>query len=152
MAVFLLLSSVIFVISLSACADVIHSHYKVTYNRDVGIKPHTDYTYKTDKPMHVYIDDEIFIIPKDFETDLASIPRWYWMILSPQYSAFVYPSIIHDYFYRCANLKDRAFADEVFYKALRANGVSKYTSLKFYLAVRFFGAHSYSKSLACNGG
>jgi hypothetical protein len=97
----------------------------------------------------VTIDDEPFEVPNNFETDLASIPRWYWIILSPQYSAFVAPGILHDYFYRCANLKTRKYADEVFYYALLQQGVTKYTASKFYLAVRLFGAHSYSKSLPC---
>lgn len=123
----------------------------IDVSKNVCIKPHSEYTYKTCSSFVVTIDKEKFIIPEGFETDLASIPRWYWMILAPQYSSFVQPAVIHDYFYRCANTKTRHFADEVFYYALLNNNVAPYTASKFYFAVRVFGAHSYSKSLTCQG-
>ena len=129
-----------------ACTIKPMSYHDVDIKNQVCIEPYTQYTYRLGRDLLVVIDHEQFIIPKGFKTDLASIPRWYWTFLSPQYSAFVEPSIIHDYFYRCANLKDRAYADEVFYYSLLKMGVTKYTASKFYFAVRMFGAHSYSAS------
>ncbi len=141
----LLFSTILFLFSCATPKKV----YQVYFDNSVCIMPYSDYTYKTGSEIDIIIDNELFTIPTGFETDLASIPRWYWSFLSPQYSAFVTPSIIHDYFYRCENLKNRDFADSVFYYALLNNGVSRYTASKFYMAVRLFGAHSYSKDKEC---
>lgn len=46
----------------------------------------------------VLSDGQIIIIPKGFTTDLMSIPRWLWSILSPFDSALI-GDIIHDYLY-----------------------------------------------------
>ena len=136
-------------VSLLSCGIHPSNEHTVTIFQEACIVPYTDFIYKTGESITFKVDKESFLIPKGFETDLASIPRWYWTFLSPQYSAFVTPSIIHDYFYRCSNLKSRKFADEVFYYALKNKGVSDYTAAKFFLAVRLFGAHSYSKTLPC---
>lgn len=123
--------------------------HNVKIHNDGCIYPETRYTYKTGNKISFQVDGELFVIPANFETDLASIPRWYWSILAPQYSAFMTPSIIHDYFYRCSNAETRNFADEVLYYSLINNGVSKITAYEFYIAVRLFGAHSYFKSKIC---
>lgn len=141
------ISGVLFLISCT-CRPL--NHYDITFKTTACIKPYSEFTYKLGKPLNINIDGEDFTIPAGFETDLASIPRWYWMVLAPQYSAFMEPSIVHDYFYRCANYKTRGFADDVFYYALLKKGVSRKTASQFYLAVRMFGAHSYTKSLPCD--
>ncbi len=94
------------------------------------------------------IDDKKYIIPKSFETDLASIPRLLWPLFAPQYSGFVAPAILHDYLYRCPNDISREFADEVLYSALIVENVSPFTASKFYLGVRLFG-HSHFKHGVC---
>lgn len=90
--------------------------------------------------MRVIIDDKKYTVPKDFETDLASVPRLLWPIFAPQYSGFVAPAILHDYLYRCPNDITRQFADEVLYSALITENVTAFTASKFYLGVRLFGA------------
>ena len=124
-------------------------NYHLFVSGETCIKPYSRYTYKLGNALDVSVNGEHFIIQAGFETDLASIPRWYWTFLAPQYSAFVTPSIIHDYFYRCVNNKDRRFADSIFYYALINNGVSKHTAYKLYVAVRIFGAHAYVKDKLC---
>ncbi len=89
--------------------------------------------------MHVLIDGDSYVIPKDFKTDLASIPRLLWPILAPQYAGFVAPAILHDYLYSCRHMVTRKYADQVLYSALLAEGVTKFTAIKFYLGVRLFG-------------
>ena len=93
--------------------------------------------------MDVYIDGEIYIIPKNFKTDLASIPRIFWSLIQPQYSAFVAPEILHDYLYHCLNYGDRKWADDLFYAALVAQGNSEFIAISFYIAVRVFGDVNY---------
>lgn len=43
-------------------------------------------------------DGQIIVIPKNFTTDLMSIPRWAWSILSPFDSALI-ADLIHDFLY-----------------------------------------------------
>jgi len=128
--------------SISSCAPA----HSLQFKERVCIKPFNHYDYLTCQDMQVTIDGKRYVIPKNFETDLASIPRFMWPILSPRYSPFVYPSILHDYLYSCGNLGDRKWADEALYSALRSEGVSKYTAMKFYLGVRVFGAIHYDKN------
>jgi len=98
----------------------------------------------------VLIDGDYYVIPAGFQTDLASVPRILWSIIAPNYAAFVAPAILHDYLYSCGNLGDRRFADEVLYNALKAQEVSTYTAMKFYMAVRLFGAsHFNSRNMEC---
>lgn len=89
--------------------------------------------------MKVTIDGKKYIVPKDFETDLASIPRVLWPIFAPQYSGFVAPAILHDYLYRCPNNITRQYADEVLYSALISKDITPFVASKFYLGVRLFG-------------
>ncbi len=113
--------------------------HPVKFNNQACIIPLKGYNYKTCRIMRVTIDDKKYLIPKDFKTDLASIPRILWPILAPQYSGFVAPSILHDYLYRCHDHITRQFADEVLYSALIAQRVTPFTASKFYLGVRLFG-------------
>lgn len=118
-----------------ACANT----HSVTFIDEACIKPFKRYDYHTCKPLHVNIDGAIYVIPQDFKTDLASIPRPLWSFIAPQYSGFVAPAILHDYLYRCSNHDNRKFADEVLYSSLVTGGVKKFTAVKFYVAVRLFG-------------
>ena len=140
---------IIFIIGIALLASCIspYQRHKVLLYKDTCIIPFSDYTYKTGEDIHFVVDDHKYTIPKGFETDLASIPRWYWTFLSPQYSAFVTPSIIHDYFYRCDTHKSRKFADEVLFYSLKEKGISNYTASMFYVAVRIFGFYYYHKEV-----
>jgi hypothetical protein len=109
-----------------------------------------EYQYKTCDTAIIEIEDQIFIVPAGFESDLASIPRWYWPILSPRYSSFVYPAIMHDYLYSCPGALTRKYADDALFAALVSEGVSKYTAYKFYYAVRLFGSSHFKKNNYCD--
>lgn len=120
--------------------------HSVSFNTEACIQPYKRYDYHTCADISASVDGEEVIVPYGFKTDLASIPRILWPLLAPQYSAFVAPAILHDYLYQCGS-ENRKWADEVFYSSLKAEGVSSYTAMKFYLAVRIFGAFHYQ-----NGG
>ncbi len=127
----------IFVFSQSKA--IANRNHSIQWIKKPCIKPISDYDYHTCSKMEVIIDDTRVIIPKGFVTDLASIPKVFWPVLAPQYASFVYPAILHDFLYRCPNGITRAYADGVLYSALKSEGVSYYTSMKFWLGVRFFG-------------
>ena len=118
------------------------------YNRPCII-PHKQYSYKTCHAIFVAVDKEVVTIPDGFETDLASIPRWYWAVSNPSNSDFMGASILHDYLYRCTSSYTRTEADSIFYYALRGKDVSVYTSYKMYLAVRLFGGRNFDPKGEC---
>lgn len=119
-----------------------HFH-QVTFLNEACIKPLKGYKYRTCDDMRIKINGQKLIIPKNFETDLASIPRLLWPIFAPQYAGFVAPAILHDYLYRCDDVINRQFADEVLYSALITEDVTAFTASKFFLAVRLFGGAHY---------
>lgn len=136
------LTLVIFVVLALALASPYQLH-QIEFISEACIIPQQDYDYRTCETISVKIDGELYDIPENFETDLASIPRSLWWVIAPQYTEFVLPSILHDYLYSCSNYGNRKWADEVLYSALLANNVSKFTAIQFYLAVRIFGGHHY---------
>lgn len=144
-------TTVCIVLMLAGCINP--AFHQVNVIRSSCIKPHKRYHYYTCDTLSTMIDGQIYDVPPYFDTDLASIPRWYWSILSPRYSSFVYPSILHDYFYSCPTYNiTRKFADDVFYWALINQGISKFTATKMYIAVRLFGGFFFQKKRMCSVG
>lgn len=129
---------IIIYISLSFIVGFARFH-QVVFKNEACIIPSKDYNYRTCRDIRVTIDDRKYIIPKNFETDLASIPRLLWPILSPQYSGFVPPAILHDYLYRCHTDLSRRVADEILYSALISQHITVFTASKFFVSVRLFG-------------
>jgi hypothetical protein len=136
-----LLSTYCSIAVLVGCA---HFH-QVIFKSEECIIPLKKYNFRTCKALKVTIDGKKFTIPKNFETNLASIPRILWPILAPQYSGFVSPAILHDYLYSCNRNVTRQFADEVLYSALISEDVTSFTATKFFIAVRLFGGSHFVK-------
>lgn len=137
------------VMTLSSCSLTPSAYHAVKFMNHGCISPLAAYNYKTCDDLKVDVDGKELVIPKGFETDLASIPKWYWSIISPSKSEIIEPSILHDYYYRCAKPTTRLYADEVFYYAMLQKGVDTYTAGKLYLAVRIFGEGSYDSPSKC---
>lgn len=123
--------------------------HPITFINEACIKPHKRYHYLICEPIHIKVDDLEITIPAGFNTDLATIPRWLWSFLSPSYSGFVGPSILHDYLYMCPGNLSREYVDQVFYSGLLKNGVSSFTASKMFYAVRLFGHKNFSKGNYC---
>jgi hypothetical protein len=119
--------------------------HQVIFKNEVCIIPLRGYNYRTCKDIIVIIDGKKYVIPSGFKTNLASIPRLLWPIFAPQYSGFVAPAILHDYLYQCNTNITRQFADEILYSSLITENVTAFTASKFYLGVRLFGAHHFTK-------
>ncbi len=130
-------------LTLTIMAGCAHFH-QITFLNEACIKPHHRYDYLTCEKMGVEIDGKRIVIPKNFKTDLASIPRMFWPFLAPQYSGFVAPAILHDYLYRCSNTS-RVYADEALYSALITEDVTAFTASKFFVAVRLFGRSHFKR-------
>lgn len=85
-------------------------------------------------------------VPAGFVTDYASIPRFLWRIAPPSTGRHVWPAVLHDFLYRCAQERvTRKFADEVFLDAMKASRVSLWKRQAIYRAVRMFGGSSFAQ-------
>ena len=64
---------------------------------------------------------DTFVVPADFETDFASVPRpLAWLL--PRYGAYTKSAILHDYLWR-RNVVSRKDADGLFRRSMRELGV-----------------------------
>jgi len=109
------------------------------------IKPLVDYHYQTCNAIKFKINKTTFVIPANFETDLASIPKIAWPIMAPHHATLVRPAIIHDWFYRKTCDFDRKQTDLIFYHMLKNDGVSTFTASLMYYAVRAWGWNYYNE-------
>ncbi len=80
-----------------------------------------------------------YFIPKGFETDFASVPRFLWWLVAPTDYPLLRASLLHDYLYRTSKRHSREWADRVFVKLATEDGLPKWKAALVYLAVRVFG-------------
>lgn len=79
-------------------------------------------------------------VPEGFLTDLASVPRMARGMPGFEPTGLSRrPAVLHDWLYSSGEL-ERMAADEVFYRALRIEGVHELTARTYYRAVRVFGS------------
>lgn len=79
----------------------------------------------------------IIRVPKGYETDLASIPRILWPLISP-FDEYALGSIVHDYLYD-SKIVSRWIADCVFIEAMKRSEISFLKIVLFFIAIRMFG-------------
>jgi len=85
------------------------------------------------------------VVPKGFQTDLASIPRILRNVPSlDQNGLSRRPAVLHDYLYTQKNFS-KEYSDVLFYDALRDEGASVLLAQALYDAVRLFGGQAWSK-------
>jgi hypothetical protein len=97
--------------------------------------------------------DNVITVPKGCVTDLASIPRWAWVLLPPD-GPWVKAAIVHDYLYATGGTGkwkkhptsihpprtyERAEADEILREAMENRRVGWFKRTIIYLAVRIGG-------------
>ena len=76
-------------------------------------------------------------VPKNTRTDLASVPRIFWMLIPP-FGRYSQAAVIHDYLYSEGKL-DKILADKIFHELMLKYGVYKWKARIMYLAVCAFG-------------
>lgn len=79
-----------------------------------------------------------FVVPRGFETNLASVPAIFWPILPP-FGKWSRPAILHDYLYSKSGECSRQLADSLFLEAMQDCGVGWWQRQAIYYAVRAFG-------------
>lgn len=87
----------------------------------------------------IYISNngDAYTVPKNFITDLASIPRVIRSIFAVN-SKHRQAAVLHDYLYTKKHIS-RKMADELFYEAMINSNVTKWKAKLFYYAVRIGG-------------
>jgi len=96
------------------------------------------------KAIKIWVGDSSFTIPKGFETDLASIPRFLWWFIAPTDWGILVPAIFHDMTYR-ENLFQREDCDSAFLVKMLDFKFPFYKAFIVYVAVRVFGGKFYKK-------
>ena len=78
----------------------------------------------------------MYVVPRGFKTDLATIPKIFWGILPP-HDLYLSAAILHDYF--CVNnwIK-RKDIDKLFLEAMKWSNIPKWKRYVVYLSVRLY--------------
>ena len=89
-----------------------------------------------------------FTIPAGFESDGASVPRFFWRIVCPPTDPqAVRAGVAHDYIYRTQPEGwTRAEADKMFYDLLVEDGMYRCRARLAYLGVRIGGGFTWDES------
>lgn len=135
------LAIALLMIPCGGCFAALHTEFL----SDVCIKPYQNYKYLTCGDIKFKIENQDYTIPKHFITDLASIPRIAWPIMSPSHSKLIRPAIVHDWFYRQTCEFTRQQTDLIFYSMLIDEGVSPFKASVMYYSIRLFGWQFYSE-------
>lgn len=97
---------------------------------------------------HTFIvNDKEIVVPADFRTDLASVPRIFWLFISPIGKHSI-AAVMHDYIYSlgCELNIHRKEADMMFYYVMLHCHVHKFTAKLMYICVRLFGVNKWKKN------
>ncbi len=99
--------------------------------------------WKVVKDFDFILDGTIHTVTKGFETDLASTPRFSWMVF-PKSGVYTEAAVIHDFMYVNA-LYNKKKADKAFKMALKFCGVGLIRRNLMYTSVRIGGSGNYNK-------
>lgn len=91
--------------------------------------------YRIEEPLIFFTSDDTTItVPAGFETDLASVPRFFWRIIPP-FGRYTAAAIVHDYL--CRRIpRNYKYADRIFLEAMEALHVPRWKRYTMYYAVR----------------
>lgn len=111
-------------------------------NFDLRFLSYRKWIIKTE--YYYQVSNHLIIVPADFVTDLASIPKIFWCFLEPYGKNYVRASVIHDYLYSKKSIevyKDlpRKEADKIFLEVMEIEGVFIFKRYMLYIFVRIFG-------------
>ncbi len=87
--------------------------------------------------------DDIIVVPKDFITDGASIPKFAWPIIGHPFGRYAQAAVLHDYLYR-THLKTKENSDNIFLEAMEVLEVPKHIRVTMYWCVRLFGKKAWN--------
>lgn len=97
--------------------------------------------WRTRKKVIVNVNGIRIEVPKYFQTDLASVPRWLWSFIAPT-GYHNRAALVHDYLYSTGEYS-RSMCDRIFLILLISDNSSIVKSLLMYLGVRLGGKKFY---------
>ena len=107
------------------------------------LHPEDSNYWKVLSPLQYRTKDGIkIIIPKNFLTDFASVPRILWNILPP-WGGYGKAAIMHDYFYY-SGMFSKEMSDLIFLEAMETLKVKKWKRCVMYYSVKYFGFIAWS--------
>lgn len=108
-----------------------------------GFEFYTDCEDDETKPLALRCLTRI-LVPDGFESDFASIPRFFWPIIGHPAGKYAQAAVLHDFLYRNAYFK-RVRCDEIFREACAVLGVSKLKTWILWLGIRIGGSTAYDR-------
>ena len=101
-------------------------------------------------PYRVNHGGTSFLIPRNFESDGASVPRLFWRVVFPNSDSHATTAgIAHDFIYRMQPENwTRRDADRMFLALLIEFGAPVHSALMAYCAVRLFGGIAWRENAA----
>lgn len=120
---------------------------------DLVVKSIPGQAYRLDTPLVIgdFNEGRIFVVPRGFETDFASVP-WFlrWLINTDAHDIRM-AAVLHDYLYSAEGRHycvGRYQADLLFYRAMRSSGARSTRAALAFLGVRLFGWAFYRRGHA----
>lgn len=120
---------------------------KTNIHSDIWLSKIDNKWFKVEKDIEYKVFGGILVVPKDFITDLASIPNVANPIF-PKHGLYDSGAILHDYLYSGYSIYNinRADSDYIFNYVISACGVDKTTAETMYKTVKFFGESHYVRN------
>ncbi len=94
--------------------------------------------YRLARPLVAIYRDGVYVVPKGFETDFASVPKFLRWFIDNDDVRVREAATLHDFLYR-THWVPRKTADKMFLEALKAKGCPLGKRLILWAAVRLFG-------------
>ena len=97
------------------------------------------------EPLWIDWGGRLLIVPYGFESDGASVPRFFWrLVFPPSDNRALRAAFAHDYIYRTHPAGwTKAEADAMFFDLLVADGIPVFRAYLAYLGVHFFGGSAW---------
>ncbi len=96
--------------------------------------------WRVDREFEYYVGHEssveVVTVPKGFETDFASVPRLFWMLVPPD-GKYTQAAVLHD-FILSTNLYPQKKADRIFLEAMAVLRVPTWKRMLMYWSVRIW--------------
>jgi hypothetical protein len=88
-------------------------------------------------------EDTTVIVPESFVSDLASVPKVFWMIVPP-FGKYTRAALVHDYLY-ATQTTTKEIADFIFLILMKRLKVKKWKYKIMYWAVKYFGKWAWNR-------
>ena len=111
-----------------------------SFNTPLDVEYLDGLNWKILTPFEYFMTDNPasrLVVPKDYVTDFASVPRIFWQLLPPT-GIYGKAAVIHDWVYSTELFK-RSECDLIFYEAMGVLKVPQWKRWVMYRAVRTFG-------------